>query len=57
MYFPFLDQVIGELKSRFGDSTVPVALHLNELLKGSNADMDATLEAAQLYENDLDDDL
>ena len=34
VYVPFLDQVIGELKSQFGDFTVPVALQLNELFKG-----------------------
>ena len=54
MYVPFLDQVISELKSRFGDSTVPVALQLNELLKGSKVDTDAIREAAQLCENDVE---
>ena len=48
MDVPFLNQVIGELKSKFDDSTVPVAHELNELLKGSKADTDAILEAAQL---------
>lgn len=54
MYIPFVDQGIAEVKSRFDDDTEPVALRLKELLKGSKADVDAVLEAAKLYESDVE---
>ena len=47
VYVPFFGQVIGELKSRFDDFTVRMALRFNELLMGSKADMDDILEADQ----------
>ena len=54
VYIPFVDHVLAELKSRFGDDTVPVALQLKQLLKGPEMDVAAVLEAAKLYELDVE---
>ncbi|XP_076030802.1 52 kDa repressor of the inhibitor of the protein kinase-like [Oratosquilla oratoria] len=54
VYIPFVDHVVAELKSRFDDDTVPVALQLKELLRGSKANVDAVLKATKLYESDVE---
>lgn len=57
VYIPFLDHVLTELRSRFGDDTIPVALQLNHLTKGSKAsrtDVASILQAAKLYERDVE---
>lgn len=54
VYLPFLDQVISELKQRFGDDTIPTALSLSTLMRGTETDTCVVLKAAELYSADIE---
>lgn len=46
--------MIAELKSRFDDNNLPVALWLKELLNCPKADVDAVLETVKLCDNNIE---
>ncbi len=54
VYVPFLDQVVTELQSRFGDDTIPVGFNIRHLLSGADGDIAALVEAAKVYEVDIE---
>ena len=53
VYVPFIDQVIAELQSRFGDN-VPIGLNIKHLLSSTDNDLTALMEAAKVYEADIE---
>lgn len=53
IFIPFLDHVLAELNTRFSDKTVPVAVHIRELLKGASTNKELVLAAAEVYQDDV----
>ena len=53
IFIPFLDHVLAELNTRFSDKTVPVAVHIRELLKGPTTNKELVLAAAEVYRDDV----
>ncbi|XP_076036368.1 52 kDa repressor of the inhibitor of the protein kinase-like [Oratosquilla oratoria] len=51
---PFLDHVLTELQTRFGNDTIPVGFKIKNLLSSADGDVAAVLEAAKVYEADIE---
>lgn len=52
-YILFIDQVLTELQSRFGDNNVPIGFNIKHLLSSADRDLAALMEAAKVYEADI----
>ena len=46
--------MIAELQSRFGDDTIPVGFNIGHFFSGTNGDIYSLVEAAKVYEADIE---